>query len=456
METVLSKLKELAKGEVNFETLGECIREIPFDQLDYKPHIPGVPEKGQYGRNVLMMDPIECVVLRWPANAESAIHWHEGFYGYVIVLEGTCDNIEYELVDGQLRELKSMRGLAGGIVPEKDGVIHKLVNPSEEEAVTLHIYYPPLESFDKMQIFCTETNRMGVLNTEAKTASWKEPETSFHSITKDAFEYLSFENYKKSSHRINPIVPKPGTDLIYSMIKEYYDEQANQYDFFDIQHASRNNYTSKLNELLAEEFKQVDNLEKVLTLACGTGRRAVDIKDMTELDYRIVGVDLSPEMSAIAKEKGLEVYCSKWQDCDICEDGFSAATFMYAFGHLTCRNARLDALRKIAQHLRVGAPLFFDVFNLHDRNEWGPLALKTYEEYQLANNGYEKGDVFYRKNNGNAIAYLHYFEENEIEHLLAEAGFKVEYIKHIGYVKKAGEFLENDEEGALFVKAIKL
>ena len=456
METVLKALKELDYNSLNFEILGEQVRKFSFLEIPFQEYIPEQPEEGQYGRNVLMMHPIEVVVLRWPANSESAIHWHEGFYGYVVVLDGTCDNIEYVLEDGNLKETRSLRGLPGGIIPEKDGVIHKLVNPTDKESITLHIYYPPLESFDNMQIFCTETNRKGILNENAKTASWNEPESSFHTITKDAFNYYAFGKYKKASHRINPVLPKPDTNRIYSMLKDYYDEQASQYDFFDIQHATRNNYTSKLNELIAKEFSSDKTFSKVLTLACGTGRRAIDIRALSKKNYRIVGVDLSPEMADIAREKGLEVHCSKWLECNLTEVEFDAATFLYAFGHLTCRAARINALKKINKHLRTGAALYFDVFNLHDKNEWGPLALKTYHEFELAKNGYEKGDVFYRKNDGNAIAYLHYFEEQEIAEILKVSGFSLSYIKHIGYVKKAGEFLENEEEGALFVKAIKV
>lgn len=456
MEELLAKLKDLAEGEIDFESLGKTIRNFAIDSLDYSAYLPTDVPEGNYGRNVLMMDPIECVVLKWPAKAESGIHRHDGFYGYVVVLEGVCDNIEYSYTEGELKELKSMRGIKGGIIPEQDGVIHKLVNPIDEEAVTLHIYYPPLESFDGMELFDIENERLGVLNKEAKTASWNEPETSFHEIKEKAFRYYSYGEHKKASHRINPVLPKPSRDMIYSMLKDYYAEQASEYDFFDLQHNSRNAYTSKINEIIGEEFSSYDCCNDVLTLACGTGRRAAEIKEIANKEYKITGVDLSPEMCEIAADKGLEVYCSRWLECELPDKKFDAATFLYAFGHISGRDNRLAAIKKINQHLEVGAPFFFDVFNLHDKNEWGPMALKAYEEDRLELFGYEKGDVFYKKNTGKTIVYLHYFEEQELYNLMEEAGFKIEYIKHIGYVKKPGELLYNEEEGALFVKAIKV
>ena len=42
-----------------------------------------------------------------------------------------------------------------------------------------------------------------------------------------------------------------------------------------------------------------------------------------------------------------------------------------------------------------------------------------------------------------------------LKHMRKAAGFKVNFVKHIGYVKKSGEILKATDEGALFVKAIK-
>ena len=90
-----------------------------------------------------------------------------------------------------------------------------------------------------------------------------------------------------------------------------------------------------------------------------------------------------------------------------------------------------------------------------DVNEWGPNALENYFRNHLYEFGYERGDVFYKKVGGKALAYLHYFYQDEIHKLLHEAGFRVEYIKHIGYVHRSGELLAAANEGSLFIKAIR-
>lgn len=73
----------------------------------------------------------------------------------------------------------------------------------------------------------------------------------------------------------------------------------------------------------------------------------------------------------------------------------------------------------------------------------------------LAPWGNEKGDVFYKKTDGNEITFMHYFDEIDLVKLLNEAGLKVEYVKHVGYVHKSGEILSANDEGSLFIKAIK-
>ena len=58
-----------------------------------------------YARNILLLDPFEVVVLHWPPGVESAIHHHEGFWGYVLCVEGEVENVEYTY-DAERRELR--------------------------------------------------------------------------------------------------------------------------------------------------------------------------------------------------------------------------------------------------------------------------------------------------------------------------------------------------------------
>ncbi|PCJ84545.1 MAG: hypothetical protein COA57_09110 [Flavobacteriales bacterium] len=462
MEKVISKLKTLSKTDLSFENLGLILSEFNFNSVNYKHLLPPAPIDGDYSRNILLMQPLECVILLWPPKAESAIHHHEGFWGYVAVLEGECDNIEYTLKDGILKESKAMRGVKGGIIPEQNGIIHKLINPSgTQPTITANFYYPPLKDFKGMKIFNLKERKIGILNEKAQSASWTEPKEHFEKTEENAFELES----KNATHKIHPVIPKPLSKQIENMVSAYYSDQAHEYDHFDLRHNSRNTYTEKINSLIADDLRtsnitcvperkefQVSNL---LTLACGTGRRAVDIREDSGLNYQITGIDLSEEMCTLSRKRGISTMHSSWLDVDLAEKQFDVCTFLYAFGHISTKKERKLALLKINRHLKPGASFYLDVFNVDDKNEWGPNAVKTFEKNNLQEHGYEKGDVFYRKMGGRQLAFLHYFTKYEICSLLEECGFQVAEIKHVGYVTKSGQMLENEDEGALFIKSVK-
>ena len=457
MLNLINQLKtNYSTKEPNYEELGTFVKSINYATLDYNQHLPKLPTNGDYGRNEMLLDPIECVLIYWPPKSESAIHYHAGFWGYVLVVDGYGDNVEYKLNNGILKEIHTTRALPGGVMNEPNGTIHKIVNPSETDTlITIHFYYPALENLNNLTIY-DEDGRLGVLNEKAAAASFQEPREHFKTLQNNAFKFISYADTKNAkSHHIFPIIPKPPCSQINNMIGAYYAEQAKQYDLFDFNDPTRKKYTEQVDRLIINELNSKNEMDSLLALACGTGRRALEIRGQTKHEYLITGIDLSDEMCQIANQKGLVAINNDWLNADLSEKQFDACTFLYAFGHITTANDRLKALRKIAHHLNFGGTLFFDVFNINDKYEWGSNALKTFQDMELDQWGYEQGDVFYKKTDGNEIAFLHYFDENDLKELLNEAGFEIEYIKHIGYVHKSGEILSAKDEGSLFVKAIR-
>ena len=82
--------------------------------------------------------------------------------------------------------------------------------------------------------------------------------------------------------------------------------------------------------------------------------------------------------------------------------------------------------------------------------------MKAFDDNNLGKHGYEKGDVFYRKRGFDELAFLHYFEFNEIKSLLADTGFSIEWVKNLGYSKNPGKIVGSEKEGNFLIKAIKL
>ena len=452
MEKLLEELRSINGAALTYERLGELVRSVDVSTLAYKELIPEQLESGSYSRNILLMEPLECVLLYWPAGAESAIHWHKGFWGYVLVLEGECLNVEYKHKGEDIIETDIIRASKGGVLNEPDSVIHKLVNPNNKPAVTLHFYCPALKDLEGMVIY-SEDGTEGVLNEKATSAIFDQDKENFRSITKNKFNFIPFT--KNRTHRIAPIIPKPAHAELQRMTSAYYSEQADVYDMFDLNDDSRRNYVERIDELTAEDWRTLTKPKNALIVACGTGRRAQRISALSGLGTELTGVDISDEMSEVARERGLNAITSDWLEVELPDDNYDTATFLYALGHVPDRSTRQNALNKLSAKLKVGGALFFDVFNALDIHEWGPNAIENYFRNHLYRFGYERGDVFYKKVGGSESAFLHYFYQDEIHEMLDISGFRVEYIKHIGYVYRSGEILASANEGSLFIKAIK-
>ncbi|MGB0431425.1 MAG: methyltransferase domain-containing protein [Bacteroidia bacterium] len=458
MEQLVNQIKSFNK-EVTFKSLKEFIKGVDLEQLNYGAHVIEPTEKGDYGRNILSMDPFECVLICWPPNVESAIHHHKGLFGYVWIVEGELDNVFYREDNGELVEFATDRYVKNGLVPEPDGVIHKLRNNNENQrAISIHFYYPALHTFDGMRIFNTKTGDVGVLSDNAKSAFWVEKPGHFKEVKRNAFKYVSYEELNQhKSHVISSVIPKPDSKRINQMNSEYFCEHADKYDQGDEIHQNRKKYTEAIDNQIAKDFAELNTVKKHLDIAIGTGRRALSIREKSGLDYDIVGVDISPEMCKIANSRGIETHNIDWVNDQIpFDDVFDSVTFLYAFGHLACKVCREVTLQKINKCLHKGGAFYFDLFSLENEKEWGPQAKKAFENKNLAEFGYELGDVFYRKLEYKKIAFVHYFSVPEIKDLLNKTGFKLEWIHNIGYATNAGQIVHSGKEGNYFVKATKV
>jgi ubiquinone/menaquinone biosynthesis C-methylase UbiE len=451
MKLLIEKMKKIEKDRLNYEYLFDFI--LPFEPstIAYKEMLPPITDPKEYARNILMLDPIELVLIHWPPGVESAIHLHEGFWGYVGVLEGVALNIEYKLSHGVLKRERMVEVRSGGLIPEPDGIIHKVTNASSTEAlVTLHFYYPALKDLNGLKLFCLDGS-MVELNSKAPSASLHLPDDCYVSRKKDQFIFEDGE--KGKSHLIKPIIPKPSSKEIKEMILAYYRSQARNYDSEDIGNENRRKYVFAINDLLVNEFKLLKP-QKVLDIATGTGRRALKIKTESLLAYELFGTDLSAEMCEMATERGIKCLCSDWLQVDFPDDSFDVITMLYAFGHVPDAIERIRFFEKIHSKLKVGGSFYFDVFNINDPFEWGSNAISVFDEYKLDYFGYEKGDVFYTRKGMSEAAFLHYFEEKRLVALLKSFGFSCDKIWHVGYMHRSGEILKRNE-GKLFIKATK-
>lgn len=460
MQRLLDTIRSSTPEGFDFEWLGGLVRSIDLDTLDLEGLVPSIDGlTDNYARNILLLDPFEVVILHWPPGVESAIHHHEGFWGYVLCVEGEVENVEYRF-DAQKKELRegtALRVRAGGVLPEPDGTIHKIVNPSKEHPlVTIHFYYPALDTLDGMVLFDAERRWMGELNETATTASFNQDESGFRRLEKEAFTFVPVSAQLGSrTHRLYPLIPKPSSSEILHSISAYYSEQAKTYDHLDAGSEKRSAYTKAINTIIAADLTHRP-VHRVLHVACGTGRRAVDIQQRAGKTYQMEGVDISASMVETARERGVMARIGHWNEIAVDESAYDALTFLYAFGHIPNGEARERSVRKAASVLKPGGRFYFDVFNVENPNEWGPEALALFEELNLEEVGYESGDLFYKRHEGETVAFLHYCTKSGITDLVEACGLEVVHVHRIGYVERSGERLDPlQNEGNLLIVAEK-
>ena len=188
MEQFLRDIQSLSPDQLQYEAFGQWLQSRPWDNLQYDHLIPADLDDSRYCRINLALEPMEVTLVCWPAGQWSSVHHHQGFWGYVCVLEGRGHNIEYDWQGDTVRQLDAWDLKPGDCLDEKEGVVHKLGNPDgEKRMVTLHLYVPPLRNFAGMKIFDLEKKRLGIFNEKATTFSWKESPDHFEQIVENAF-----------------------------------------------------------------------------------------------------------------------------------------------------------------------------------------------------------------------------------------------------------------------------
>jgi len=172
---------------------------------------------------------------------------------------------------------------------------------------------------------------------------------------------------------------------------------------------------------------------RVIDLGCGTGRHVVHL---ARRGFNVVGVDLSPFMLDVAREKlkreslHAELVRGSITDLSRFADGsFRCAICMFStLGLIRGRRNRLDFLREVRRVLEPGGLFIAHVHNrtykVWDR-EGRLWLLKNW--FLRPFSKLEAGDVVgdYR---GIPKMYLHLFSLGELKRLVREAGLRLEHV----------------------------
>ena len=79
LSELLEELKLQDYNTFDLEQLYQLLLQYDFAALEYDDEVPVIDSSTNYGRNILIMDPMEAVLIYWPPGVASAIHHHQGF-----------------------------------------------------------------------------------------------------------------------------------------------------------------------------------------------------------------------------------------------------------------------------------------------------------------------------------------------------------------------------------------
>ena len=202
-----------------------------------------------------------------------------------------------------------------------------------------------------------------------------------------------------------------------SKVEIFEKERASNYNQFVEDWIPNYSYfMEKLPKLLSD----TDNKD-LLVVGCGTGNEIVQFAKADQ-DWKITGVDPSPEMISQAKErlaKHENIELIEGLVSDLSQDRkYGAVTLLLVLHFLEDNGQKLDLLRQIAQRLKTEAPLvMLDITGDQKQMKTNLKVLK-----QLLPNSLDKELL---QNRLQRIENdLHYVPEERLMELCQEAGFE--------------------------------
>jgi cysteine dioxygenase len=125
----------------NPKELKAALKNLSFNINDLREDLL-FPEDLPYGRTLLYQSSnFEAILMNWKPKNESNIHDHGPSYGCVFMVDGEVLNI---IVNDQNKEVEVIKCTKGTISEVPQGIYHQIKNTTDNFAVTLHFYAPPI------------------------------------------------------------------------------------------------------------------------------------------------------------------------------------------------------------------------------------------------------------------------------------------------------------------------
>jgi ubiquinone/menaquinone biosynthesis C-methylase UbiE len=215
------------------------------------------------------------------------------------------------------------------------------------------------------------------------------------------------------------------------------------------------NYEQYLGPILFEPYAldlaarlKGDKINKLLEIACGTGRVTRHLLPLLSPGGELIATDLNPDMLDVAKQK-IKSDQPQWQVADAQELSFSDAEF----DHIVCQFGVMffpDKEKAFREAFRVLQPGGMYLFNTWDSVEHNPR-VSIVRKVMTELTG-EESAAFFTK------GPFAFFDAGEIEGMLAKAGFKnitIEWVEKTSQLENPDGFITGFVDGsplAMFVR----
>ena len=154
VEGVVETLRKVPPASFQPGEVCNRLRNIQLDARTLLPYLHFAPRR--YTRNLIFRDDVfELIALCWEPRTESPIHNHSGQLCWLSIQQGALRLENYHSLDGpgpganiRLVQTGGVERAAAGILDLQKGEdgIHRVSNPFDERAVSLHVYSLPYDT----------------------------------------------------------------------------------------------------------------------------------------------------------------------------------------------------------------------------------------------------------------------------------------------------------------------
>lgn len=159
LDPFIEHLQSMAAQQFPLALVTDFLRKSPLDSKILDAHTFYMSER--YTRNLMFKCPqFELLLLCWGPQHISPIHGHEGEKCWMRVEEGELHFTNYaelQAVPFKLQEQSSASGSAGFV--DGPAGIHRVQNPTDKQARSLHLYARPFAVCDVYDIDVHEKSR---------------------------------------------------------------------------------------------------------------------------------------------------------------------------------------------------------------------------------------------------------------------------------------------------------